>query len=146
MTVDLMKYTEFVERITSQPSNDLTTFIDRLDRVDGNYEEFDGVKKHGPDVNVPLLITGAMGLCGESGEFSEIVKKILFHGKLVSVDTVTHLSKELGDIIFYWTNACRALGLDPNKVISDNVSKLEARYPGGTFSVESSENRKASDI
>ena len=93
--IDLNRYSEFVEGVTSKASNDLTTFMDSLDRVDGNYE--DG--EHGPDVNVPLLITAAMGMSGESGEFSEIVKKIMFHGKQLTPEIHKHLQKELGDVI-----------------------------------------------
>lgn len=142
--IDLNKYMEFVAEITSQPSNDLTTFIDRLDRVDANFNYDAGT--YGPDMNVPLLLTSAMGMCGEAGEFSEIFKKILFHGKPYTEETRAHASKELGDVIWYWTNACRALGLDPNTVIADNVTKLEGRYPGGKFSAAASATRAEGDI
>ena len=142
--IDLNKYTEFVSAITSQASNDLTTFINSLDRVDANYDDKQDL--HGPDVNVPLLLTGAMGMCGEAGEFSEIVKKVLFHSKPLTEEVHAHLVKELGDVIWYWTNTCRALGVNPNDVIALNVSKLESRYPGGTFSAAASETRKEGDI
>jgi len=142
--IDLNKYTEFVEAITSQASNDLTSFTNSISRVDANYDA--NQDKYGPDVNVPLLLTGAMGLCGEAGEFSEIVKKVLFHGKELNEEVHAHLVKELGDVIWYWTNACRALGVNPNDVITLNVSKLESRYPGGTFSAAASETRKEGDI
>ena len=76
MTVDLQRYQEFVEAVTSKPSNDLTTFMNRLDEVDGNWDfEAQG---HGPDVNVPLLLTAALGLASETGEFCEIPKKYSF--------------------------------------------------------------------
>jgi len=142
--IDLNKYTEFVEAITSQASNDLTSFTNSISRVDANYDA--NQDKYGPDVNVPLLITGAMGLCGEAGEFSEIVKKVLFHGKELNEEVHAHLVKELGDVIWYWTNTCRALGVNPNDVIALNVSKLQSRYPGGTFSAAASETRKEGDI
>ena len=142
--IDLNKYTEFVEAITSQASNDLTSFTASISRVDANYDA--NQDKYGPDVNVPLLLTGAMGLCGEAGEFSEIVKKVLFHGKELNEEVHAHLVKELGDVIWYWTNACRALGVNPNDVIALNVAKLESRYPGGTFSAAASETRKEGDI
>jgi NTP pyrophosphatase (non-canonical NTP hydrolase) len=136
--IDLKKYTDFVTAITSKESNDLTSFMNSCDRLDGN----DG----GPDVNVPLLITSAMGMSGEAGEFSEIVKKAVFHSKAFTEETKAHASKELGDVIWYWTNACRSLGLDPNRVIADNVAKLEARYPGGKFDAYNSDNREDGDI
>jgi hypothetical protein len=146
--IDLNKYSEFVEAVTSKPSNDLTTFMNRLDSLDANYEAYgsEGEYMHGPDVNVPLLITGAMGLCAESGEFTEVVKKLLFQGKPLSEENAFHLKRELGDVIWYWINACRALHLDPNDVIAENVNKLKSRYPGGTFDVYSSENRAMGDI
>jgi len=140
--IDLQKYTEFVEGVTSKESNDLTTFMDSLDKLDGNYIDFEP----GPDVNVPLLITAAMGMSGESGEFSEIVKKVIFHRKLLTPEVHQHLQKELGDVIWYWTNACRAIGVDPNTVIADNVTKLESRYPGGKFDPWYAENRQDSDV
>lgn len=142
--IDLNKYTTFVEAITSKESNDLTSFMNSLGRVDGNYDATQD--QYGPDVIVPLLLTGAMGMCGEAGEFSEIVKKVLFHNKPLTEEVHAHLVKELGDVIWYWTNACRALGVNPNDVITLNVSKLEARYPGGKFNAFSAENREIGDI
>jgi NTP pyrophosphatase (non-canonical NTP hydrolase) len=141
--IDLNKYKDFVEAVTSKPSNDLTTFMDRCDELDGNYIG-DGV--HGPDVNVPLLLTACLGLAAESGEFIEVPKKIIFQGKPLTDENVFHMKRELGDIMWYWVNACRALNLDPNDVIDENVRKLESRYPGGTFDAHHSENRKAGDL
>lgn len=141
--IDLNKYQEFVEAVTSKPSNDLTTFINRLDELDGNYV---GEGQHGPNINVPLLLTAALGLAAETGEFCEIPKKMYFQGKPLSEENVFHMKRELGDVIWYWINACRALDLDPNEVIAENVKKLEARYPGGSFDAYYSENRKANDL
>ena len=146
--VDLQKYMEFVQAVTSKESNDLTTFMNRLDRLDANYEAYgsDGEYMHGPDINVPLLMTGAIGLTAEAGELIEIVKKMLFQGKPLNEENLFHMKRELGDIMWYWINTCRALDLDPNDVIAENVRKLEARYPGGHFDVFHSENRKANDL
>ena len=141
--IDLNKYQDFVEAVTSKPSNDLTTFMDRLDELDGNYI---GEGEHGPDINVPLLLTAALGLAAETGEFCEIPKKIYFQGKPLTEENVFHMKRELGDVMWYWINACRALRLDPNEVIAENVRKLEARYPGGKFDAFYSENRKEGDI
>ena len=141
--IDLNKYKDFVEAVTSKPSNDLTTFMDRCDELDGNYIG-DGV--HGPDINVPLLLTACLGLAAESGEFIEVPKKIIFQGKPLTDENVFHMKRELGDIMWYWINACRALNLDPNDVIDENVHKLESRYPGGSFDAHYSENRKEGDI
>ena len=144
MHIDLNKYSNFVKEVTSQPSNDLTTFMNRLDDLDGNYDV--ETEKHGPDVNVPLLITACLGLAAESGEFCEIPKKMLFQGKPLNDENVFHMKRELGDIMWYWVNACRALNLDPNDVIQENVNKLQSRYPGGTFDAHYSENRQDGDL
>lgn len=144
MNVDLNKYSDFVAAVTSKPSNDLTTFMDRCDELDANFDST--VCTHGPDINVPLLLTACLGLAAESGEFIEIPKKIFFQGKPLTDDNVFHMKRELGDIMWYWINACRALRLDPNEVIAENVKKLESRYPGGEFNVFNSENRQDNDI
>jgi NTP pyrophosphatase (non-canonical NTP hydrolase) len=141
--IDLNKYKDFVEAVTSKASNDLTTFMDRCDELDGNYIG-DGV--HGPDINVPLLLTACLGLAAEAGEFIEVPKKMFFQGKPLTEAEVFHLKRELGDVMWYWINACRALNLDPNEVIAENVRKLESRYPGGSFDAFYSENRKEGDI
>jgi NTP pyrophosphatase (non-canonical NTP hydrolase) len=130
--------------VTSQASNDLTSFINRLDQLDANFNyETD---THGPDINVPLLITACFGLAAEAGEFIEIPKKILFQGKPLTEENIFHMKRELGDVMWYWINACRALNLDPNEVIAENVNKLQSRYPGGSFDAEYSENRKEGDL
>jgi NTP pyrophosphatase (non-canonical NTP hydrolase) len=117
--------------------------MDRCDELDGNYIG-DGV--HGPDINVPLLLTACLGLAAESGEFIEVPKKMFFQGKPLTEAEVFHLKRELGDVMWYWINACRALNLDPNEVIAENVRKLESRYPGGSFDAFYSENRKPGDL
>lgn len=142
MQIDLKKYSQFVEAVTSRESNDLTTFMNRLDRLDANYEE----EIHGPDINVPLLLTAALGLAAETGEFCEIPKKLFFQGKPLTEENVFHMKRELGDVMWYWINACRALRLDPDDVIAENVRKLESRYPGGSFDPYYSENRKQGDL
>jgi len=144
MQVDLNKYSEFVEAVTSKPSNDLTTFMDRCDELDGNFDSV--LDTHGPDINVPLLLTAALGLAAETGEFCEIPKKMFFQGKPLNEENLFHMKRELGDVMWYWINACRALNLDPNDVIAENVSKLESRYPGGKFDVKQSENRNSGDV
>lgn len=144
MAIDLNKYQDFVEAVTSTPSNDLTTFMDRCDELDASW---DGTTQtHGPNINVPLLLTACLGLAAESGEFCEIPKKMFFQGKPLNEENVFHMKRELGDILWYWVNACRALGLDPNDVVDENVRKLESRYPGGKFDAHYSENRKDGDL
>lgn len=133
--IDLNKYKEFVAAVTSNESNDFAALITRLNTLYIN-----------SDINVALLLTGAIGLGAESGELQEIVKKMLFQGKPLNEENVFHMKRELGDIMWYWINTCRALGIDPNEVIAENVRKLEARYPGGNFDPYYSENRKAGDL
>ena len=142
--IDLNKYSEFVEAVTSRDSNDLTSFINRLDYLDGMWD--DKLEEKVPTINVPLLLTSAIGLGSETGEFQEIVKKLFFQGKPLTEETKFHMVRELGHIMWYWTNACRALNLDPNDVISENVTKLKARYPSGDFDPFYSENRKEGDL
>jgi len=97
-------------------------------------------------VNMALLMTGAIGIASEGGEFAEIVKKCVFQGKPMDDETQFHIKRELGDIIWYWINSCTAMGIDPNEVIAENVNKLKSRYPGGEFDVHYSENRKDGDL
>ena len=132
--VDLNKYTEFVGGVTSQQSNETEALCNQLQSLEQT------------GVNMALLLTGSIGIASEGGEFSEIVKKCIFQGKPLDEDTIFHIKRELGDIIWYWTNSCRALGLDPNDVIEENVNKLKSRYPGGEFDVHYSENRKEGDL
>jgi len=131
--IDLNRYTEFVSVVTSNESNDTEALINRMRELD-------------KDTNVALLATAAIGLASEGGEFNEIVKKMLFQGKPFNEENRFHMMRELGDIMWYWTNACRALGYDPNEVVAENVRKLESRYPGGTFDAWYSENRMDGDL
>ena len=133
--VDLNRYKEFVEEVTSLESNSTMAL---------NNSIIDLEKDSG--VNIALLLTGAIGIASEGGEFSEIVKKCIFQGKPLNDETIFHAKRELGDIMWYWINSCRALGLDPNEVVEENVNKLKARYPGGEFDVHYSENRKEGDL
>ena len=146
MHIDLNKYQNFVEKVTSAPSNDLGNFLDTCNRLSVNHEVIDGTMQQGPKVNISLLLTAALGMAAETGEFCEIPKKIFFQGKALNDEAVFHMKRELGDVMWYWINACRALDLDPNDVIAENVKKLESRYPGGAFDPYYSENRKQGDL
>jgi NTP pyrophosphatase (non-canonical NTP hydrolase) len=135
MQIDLNKYTKFVNAVTSRESNSCDDLIRRINEL-----------RNTTNVNISLLMTAGIGLASEGGEFNEIVKKTLFQGKPLNEENIFHMKRELGDIIWYWTNACRSLGLDPNDVIAENVNKLESRYPGGKFDAYYSENRKDGDL
>ncbi len=130
--IDLKEYSQFVDQVTSSESKDKQAFQERLDSLSND--------------DVPRLLTAALGLSAESGEFTEIVKKLVFQGKPLSEETKTHMIKELGDVIWYWTQGCMALGVDPTDVINKNKEKLLARYPEGQFDADKSENRKVGDI
>lgn len=130
----LSNYKTFVDGVTSNVSKDPLLLQERL---------ADLLAK---GADMPRLLTAGIGLSSETGEFNEIVKKITFHGKEYDEANIFHMKRELGDIIWYWMQACLALNFDPNEVIAENVSKLESRYPGGKFSVWHSENRKDGDI
>lgn len=135
MQIDLNKYTNFVQEVTSDASNDVNVLIARLQELSKE-----------PNLNISLLMTGASGLASEGGEFHEIVKKMVYQGKPFNEENRFHMKRELGDVFWYWSNACRSLGLDPNEVIAENVNKLKARYPGGEFDAFYSENRQQGDL
>ena len=135
MTVDTEKYIEFVHDVTSAPSLDYPALVARLSELEVEN-----------DCNVTQLLTAALGLTAESGEFTEVVKKIIFQGKPYNEDNVFHMKRELGDIMWYLAQACMALDTSFDEIIEMNVEKLKARYPGGDFDVHYSENRKEGDL
>ena len=120
--------------------------VEFLNNYDYLHRRIEELRNGTPVINPSLLLTAGIGLASEGGEFNEIVKKMFFQGKPLNEENVFHMKRELGDIFWYWTNACRALNLDPNEVIAENVKKLESRYPGGSFDVHYSENRKEGDL
>ena len=133
MTVDFKKYTEFVDEVTSQSSKDAEYFV----------ESCEIVEEHG--VAPERILTAAIGITAEGGEFAEIVKKAFFQGKPFDEYAQYHAKRELGDIMWYVAQACIALDITMDDVIETNIEKLEARYPGG-FDSFLSENRKDGDI
>jgi NTP pyrophosphatase (non-canonical NTP hydrolase) len=135
MTVDTNKYLDFVTEVTSLPSTDLAALLSRITELD--IEQ---------DADVPRLLTAALGLTAESGEFTEVVKKIILQGKPYNEENVFHMKRELGDICWYLAQACMALDTTFDEIIEMNVDKLKARYPGGEFDVHQSENRKEGDL
>ena len=89
-----------------------------------------------------VLINSVMGLCGESGEAIDIVKKWLMQGHDLDKE---HLIKELGDIAWYLAEAATALDVPLETVLQGNLDKLRQRFPHG-FSTEASVHRKKDDI
>ena len=136
--VDLNKYKDFVREVTSDESLSSMQMYNRIIDI----ETIESKTK----VNMALLMTGAIGISAEGGEFMEIVKKCVFQGKPMDEATQFNAMRELGVIMWYWMNSCTALGIDPNDVMAENVNKLQKRYPGGEFDPYYSENRKEGDL
>tara|TARA_B100001063_G_scaffold242834_1_gene272286 strand:- start:373 stop:777 length:405 start_codon:yes stop_codon:yes gene_type:complete len=134
MTVNTKAYLEFVDAVTSEQSKDFEALVYRLQELEG--QEFPSER----------LLTAAVGMSAEAGEFTEIVKKIIFQGKPVNDENLFHLKRELGDIMWYVAQACMGLNVSLDEVIEMNVHKLMARYPGGEFDVHHSENRVEGDL
>ena len=130
----LNAYGDFVTKVTSKPSLNQSSLDERMKEIDSS-----------SDIKSARLITAALGLGSETGEFVEIVKKIFLQGKPANEDNIFHMKRELCDIMWYWVTAGMALKLDPYEVIKENQDKLEARY-GEKFKVDRSEHRKDGDL
>ena len=133
MTIKFERYEEFVAAVTSKASTNFVDFADRIGELDRE------------GANIERLLTSGVGLAAESGEFLEIIKKMVFQGKPWTDDNREHLIIELGDAMWYVAQACMALEVSFDEVIERNVKKLEKRYPDGTFDIYFSENRKKGD-
>jgi len=133
MTIEFQKYEEFVAQVTSAASTNFVDFADRIGELDRE------------GANIERLLTAGVGINAEGGEFLEIIKKMVFQGKPWNSDNREHLIIELGDIMWYVAQATMALGISFDDVLATNVKKLEKRYPGGSFDVYHSENRKVGD-
>ena len=131
--VDTEKYVEFVDAVTSQESKDGEAFTARIADL------------YASDFPTERLLTAAVGMSAEAGEFTEVIKKMIFQGKPWNEDNKEHLIIELGDLMWYAAQACMALGVSFDEVVATNVKKLEKRYPGGQFDVYYSENREVGD-
>ena len=134
MTVDFEQYEKFVDAVTSDSSKDFVALADRLVELDRE------------GANIERLTTAGVGLAAESGEFLEIVKKMVFQGKPWNDANREHLIIELGDIMLYIAQATQSLGVSFEDVIATNVKKLEKRYPSGSFDIFYSENRQEGDL
>ena len=132
--IDPIKYVEFVDAVTSQQSKEHEAFVYRVQELEG--QGFPSER----------LLTASVGMCAEAGEFTEVVKKIVFQGKPVNEENLFHLKRELGDIMWYVAQACMGLDTTIDEIIEMNVDKLKSRYPGGEFNVHQSENRKEGDV
>ena len=127
-------YAKFVDTTTSRESKNFMAFIDSTSKLDVQ-----------DNMNLPRVMTSAIGMLAESGEFTEVLKKMVFQGKEFTEENRFHMKRELGDILWYWIQGCIALGYTPDEVMDENIKKLEARYPNG-FEVARSEKREVGDI
>ena len=132
--IDFKKYEKFVDAVTSDESRDFIALSDRLVSLDEK------------GANIERLLTGAVGINSEGGEIMEIVKKLIFQGKKWDDETIYHLKRELGDVMWYVTQCLIALDVSIDEIVAMNVEKLEKRYPGGQFDTFYSENREADDL
>ena len=134
MTIDFKRYETFVDAVTSDASKDFVNLADRMVELDRE------------GANIERLLTAGVGINAEGGEFLEIIKKMVFQGKPWNDANKHHLVTELGDLMWYISQACIALEISMEDVIATNVKKLEKRYPGGSFDVFYSENRQEGDL
>ena len=130
----LEEYTIFVDKITSESSKSTKKMKERIDFINSS------------GVEVSRLLTAGIGLSGEVGEFNEIIKKTIFQSKSFDSETHEHIKRELGDIMWYVTQACLALKVDLVEVIKNNEEKLKKRFPKDRFTKESDTNRHRKDI
>ena len=135
MESKIKDYAKFGDNTTSMESKHYPSFIASTAVLENN----------APLMNVPRVLTSAIGMMAESGEFTELLKKMVFQGKEFNEDVRFHMKRELGDILWYWIQGCIALGYTPDEVMDENIKKLEARYPNG-FEVVRSENRQEGDL
>jgi NTP pyrophosphatase (non-canonical NTP hydrolase) len=133
--IDSNKYIEFVRQTTSPASSDIAQLLSRMTELEA-----------GDNADVPRLLTAALGMSAEAGEFTEVVKKIILQGKPYNEENAFHMKRELGDIMWYIVQACIALDTTIDEILEMNYEKLSARYPEGTFDVYYSENRKQGDL
>ncbi len=133
--IDTNKYIEFVRQTTSPASTNYSDLLARFTELEAEH-----------DVDVPRLLTAALGIGAEAGEFTEVVKKVFLQGKHYNQEAVFHLKRELGDICWYLAQACMALDTNFEEVLQMNYEKLSARYPEGAFDVYRSENRVEGDL
>ena len=133
--IDSDQYIEFVRQTTSPASSDFAQLLARMTELEAN-----------DDADVPRLLTAALGMSAEAGEFTEVVKKIILQGKPYTEENVFHMKRELGDICWYIAQACMALDTNFREIMEMNYEKLSARYPEGAFDVYRSENRKEGDL
>lgn len=94
------------------------------------------------EISIGGILNGALGLTGEAGEVSDMLKKWIFHEKELDVE---HLKKELGDVMWYMAMLCDSFGFDLDEILQMNIDKLKKRYPSG-FDTVRANNRAEGDV
>ena len=120
-SVDFQKYSEFVNAVTSDASTDFLALSDRLVELDEK------------GANIERLLTAGVGINAEGGEFLEIIKKMIFQGKPFNADNKEHMIIELGDLMWYVTQACMALEVSLDALILTVLELvIDNLVPGGS--------------
>ena len=135
MKLEINDYADFVKSTTSAESLRTEVMMDRMF----------GLQRSNEETQFSQLLTASIGMQAESGEFSEIIKKVIFQGKDWNEENRFHLKRELGDVLWYWVQGCMALGYTPEEVLEENIRKLSKRYPHG-FVILRSVEREEGDI
>ncbi len=123
------QYGKFVNGVTSSTSLSFDEFKQRIETLEST------------GLNFAKMDTAVAGIAGESGEIADLWKKIKFHGKPWDADNRQKMISECSDMFWYLSHLMECLDVTPEEVILYNIEKLQARYPGGKFSIERSENR-----
>lgn len=113
--IDLLKYLEHLKKTMN-------------DGITANDYQRAALRTAGKRDHIGMLLNGVLGLCGESGEVADIVKKATFQGHELDKD---HIAEELGDVAWYLAIAAHAIGYTLGDIFQRNVDKLEKRYPNG---------------
>ena len=120
--VDDKEYAQFVYEVTSNSSKYFPDFEKRITELED------------ADIDLPPLLTAALGLTGEAGEFADHVKKLIFHGKNdYDTDRREKMILELGDVMWYVMQGCSGLNITLEELIQRNIDKLSARHSEGVF-------------
>ena len=117
---------------------------DEIRENDADIYQLD-VLKYAPDYQhyMPNVLYAAIGMCGEAGEVSELIKKYAYHDHAIDTE---HLARELGDVLWYVSYMADLFGYSLGEIMEINQEKLTKRYPDGKFDAERSRNRKEDDI
>ena len=115
-------YCDFVTKVTSDPSL----------KIDDLKKSLDNIQENSP-IDTPRLLTAALGLGSETGEFVEIVKKMILQGKPADEDNIFHMKRELGDVMWYIARLFDMYDMSMIEVLHENYLKLTDRKERGVL-------------